>query len=310
MKIAVVLMFSTSTFAQTPGNPEMDTQHSYYYFPIGTSDTGSVGNNQVWDYSNITMDTMALSIIEYRTPSQNELIMEPNANLIATNLYGQINMYLINQDSITNIGFMDEFSGDYIQFDDPNKIFTMPLASNINWNNDLFSCTFNAGSDVKATTKWKISGTGTLITPYSTYQDVNKVSRYSTYEYFLNGVLYGAFNSTEITFFNSNFSKPLINIYSDDETPEGEGFVLIDQQSTASVNDIEQEVVKVFPNPASDHLNFSDNILSVEIRTMEGRVIDQFDGNQPYSLNHLERGNYLFTLRTNTGESTQKVLVM
>lgn len=77
-----------------------------------------------------------------------------------------------------------------------------------------------------------------------------------------------------------------------------------------SMNETEKKQTKIYPNPAKDNLNFSEEVSNIKITDLSGKVITQIS-NSEKSLNvsKLSKGTYIITATTKTGETITKKFI-
>ena len=67
--------------------------------------------------------------------------------------------------------------------------------------------------------------------------------------------------------------------------------------------------VKVFPNPTYGIVNIdADNVVSVEVMDINGRVAATFENTNKVDLSNLTAGTYMLRIQTANGTSVKKVV--
>ncbi|WP_300661033.1 T9SS type A sorting domain-containing protein, partial [Fluviicola sp.] len=82
--------------------------------------------------------------------------------------------------------------------------------------------------------------------------------------------------------------------------------------STAGLADYKQNLFEVYPNPTSNqvHIHFSGSDAELTVYDLQGKVVlkDRIQNQKTVSLEHFERGVYLFDFKNSNGQSVQRVV--
>ena len=82
--------------------------------------------------------------------------------------------------------------------------------------------------------------------------------------------------------------------------------------STAGLADYKQALFEVYPNPTNNRvqINFSGSEAELTVYDLQGKVVlkDQIQNQETISLEHFERGVYLFNFKNSQGQSVQRVV--
>ncbi|WP_374445839.1 T9SS type A sorting domain-containing protein [Epilithonimonas sp.] len=77
-----------------------------------------------------------------------------------------------------------------------------------------------------------------------------------------------------------------------------------------SVNDIKSTTLNIFPNPAKDFLNFSQEISNIKITDLFGKVVQQISNSEKsINVSKLAKGTYIISATTQTGEIIKKKFI-
>jgi hypothetical protein len=86
---------------------------------------------------------------------------------------------------------------------------------------------------------------------------------------------------------------------------------IIKDDLTASVQELDQNESKIYPNPTDGplHISSSTPLKSIEIRSIEGKLIRRFEPLEFIDISELHSGNYLVVLTRENGQRVTKKLV-
>ena len=77
-----------------------------------------------------------------------------------------------------------------------------------------------------------------------------------------------------------------------------------------SSNEIEKPQTKIYPNPAKDNLNFSEEISNITISDLSGKMIQQISSSEKsINVSKLVKGNYIITATSKSGELINKKFI-
>jgi Leucine-rich repeat (LRR) protein len=77
-----------------------------------------------------------------------------------------------------------------------------------------------------------------------------------------------------------------------------------------SVNDINKKEITIFPNPAKDIINLSEEISNITISDLSGKIINQIPNSEKsINVSKLAKGNYIISAKTKTGETINKKFI-
>ena len=79
--------------------------------------------------------------------------------------------------------------------------------------------------------------------------------------------------------------------------------------STVNIKNLKKDI-KLFPNPANDILNFSEEVSNVKITDLSGKVVKETSVlGKSIDVSKLEKGNYIITAKTKRGKFITKKLM-
>ncbi|MFC4165195.1 T9SS type A sorting domain-containing protein [Epilithonimonas zeae] len=77
-----------------------------------------------------------------------------------------------------------------------------------------------------------------------------------------------------------------------------------------AVNDINKIEITIYPNPAKDILNFSQDVSNFRISDLSGKVVKQISSSEKsINVSKLAKGNYIISGKTKTGETINKKFI-
>ncbi len=283
-------------------NPTPGDIFTYEYFDLTAADSGSVGMNQTWDFSDATTldETLTKTFRALTTQEQNDY---PQANLAYTE-DSDPTVYLMNAsaDSLVDLGETD------FMFTNPMVLYKYPIGSTYNFTDNsgitgVPMFTFNG------TMQTFSQGSGTLITPFGTYNNVMKIRRNGVINYTLAGspeqVLVDAY-----VWINADNQTELLTIESSDyvnntETDETSAFFLRNG-AFASVHKISGDVFSLYPNPAHDVVYLKSAVetpVTYKVYSVAGVEVQigKYVAGQGVSTAGLQVGEYILQIETESG---------
>lgn len=283
-------------------NPSAGDVFNYEYFDLTVADSGSVGNNQTWDFSG-AVSTEETGSKTYRALTTQEQVDFPTANLAYTE-GSDATVYLMNAnaDSLTELGDTE------FLFDNPIVLYKYPIGG-------YFSFTDNAGVsqpplvNIYGSVQTFTQGTGTLITPFGTYENVMKVRKKGNMHVTIAGTNEEVLLDSYI-WINPDNKTELLTIESTDyvnDTEQDEMFAFfLKNGAFASVNEIEKNIFSLYPNPANDVVylkSASETPDSYEIYSVAGVLVQsgKYAMNQGISTENLQVGEYILKATTSNG---------
>lgn len=74
--------------------------------------------------------------------------------------------------------------------------------------------------------------------------------------------------------------------------------------------DIEKLQIRIYPNPAKDIINFSEEVSNIKIIDFSGKVVTQISNSEKsINISKLAKGNYIITATTKSGETISKKFI-
>jgi hypothetical protein len=83
-----------------------------------------------------------------------------------------------------------------------------------------------------------------------------------------------------------------------------------DLYCTLAVNETSKKEILLFPNPAENVINFSEEVSNIRISDLSGKVVTQISNSEKsINISELVKGNYIITGTTKTGETINKKFI-
>lgn len=316
----IILSFAIQAQEITDLTPELGAHYVYRELDINLSDTGSVGTNQIWDYSGRPELSSINYTSTYRVPNAMELIDFPNANFVnewyTPKSITQTEYYVINSDSTALLGFeTPEYSSNYL---DPFVEYFLPMNSSTNF---IDTCD-NRNSTIQPsiiTNETSFQGSGTLITPYGTYENALKFKSFRNQFYSFGSSIYPIpFMTVEFYYWlHPEYKTIIFQIFVTDNNEPG-GFdysnLTLMNVSPASIDELSLNSTYLSPNPTSSNFkvisqNEYENFV-YEIVDMNGKQVMSgkgMYGDEIYT-EKLISGIYTIRLVTDTSLKTIKLV--
>lgn len=308
----IILSFAIQAQEITDLTPELGTHYIYRELDVNISDIGSVGFNQIWDYSGKPEISSTNYTSVYREPNSMELIDFPNVNFVNEWFTPQsitdTRYYVINNDSTALLGFENPiYSSNYLE---PFVEYFLPMNSSTNF---IDTCD-NRNSTIQPeiiTNETSFQGSGTLITPYGTYENALKFKSLRKQFYSIGNTISAIpFLTIEFYFWlHPEYKTIIFQIYVTENNEPG-GFdysnLTLMDVSPASIDELSSYSTYLSPNPTSTNFkvisqNEYDNF-DYEIFDFNGKQVmtgNGMNGNEIYT-EKLISGIYTIRLRTNT----------
>lgn len=299
------------SFGQVGTAPIIGSDYLYVPCELTLADTGAVGTGIVWDYSSVTTDELSMDHLIFRTPTSTELASIPSAEFVVQSFGGETKMYASNADSMYIVGLYDQFDDIYVTYDNPAIEWLLPTSNNMTMHSDPFYFYYGGGADITidGATTWFISGQGTLITPYQTYTNVKRASRYTENNAYTSGVFIFGTNAIEIVYFNDDMTIPLMSIYYDDFVDAVTTFVKHEEPTSAGIEDKSMETLLFYPNPATESINLHQQVESYSIISMDGKLITSGKNTGSIDLTALNAGTYILQLSSDQEIRSEKLVI-
>lgn len=283
-------------------NPLPGDVFTYEFFDLTVADSGSIGAGQVWDFSGAVSqgDTYTKTFRTLTTQEQGDY---PGANLAYTE-DGDPTVYLMNAsaDSLADLG---ETS---FTFSNPMVLYKYPMTSTTDFT-DVSGVSGIPGFTFDGTIRTFSQGTGKLITPFGTYNNVIKIRRKGVVNYDLFGsqdqvlvdsyVWINADNRSELLLIESS------DYVNDSEEDEMMAYFL-KNGAFAGVKQISKDAFSLYPNPAQGTVylkSAGETPVSYTIYSVAGAAIRtaNYTASQGISTEGLQPGEYILQVEAASG---------
>ncbi len=309
--------------AQTPDiipNYESGKVNFYHTIGVTASDTGTIGNAQVWDFSNYSY-TSPVWEETHRDLDASEALDYPAAT-VAVQANGTINYYNQSADSTVIVGRYSETNGIGSIFTNYQTEFDSIITYNTLYN-DSFSYQYYSGPNlitVEGNSSWIASAEGELRTPTAIYSNTYKVTRKSTLEFYTQGTLVQTVNATRASWYSENFTSVLMEVEYNDYDNSTVGRFL-ENESFTSVQTLEKDDFLVYPNPSNGvfTIRCEDNgeaLVNITITDVSGRKvftenIENCSGNyeKKIDLTELKAGRYLLKIQKENIKEVKELIM-
>lgn len=295
---------------------------TYTYVRAGTLSTSVIhsGANQTWDLS--TVSGLSQYYIFSNVANSTDPITFSSANLVG-NRVGFESYYSNTINTYSIIG-KKETSVIREIYPDNIDVLKFPITYLDNFNG-TFSGTkefLNPGTTYNrsGTTTMIADGYGALILPYTTVNNVLKVTNTLSYTDSISGALYRTYVDTIITFYNSgtnNYIASVLIRYVDGNFSYKTAEYIVQSELVTGISNIinEKSNVVIFPNPTQDMLTIkSDEMLNkISILDVTGKlvkeIIPSFTLSSNIDVSDLNSGVYFVSYIGESGTGTQKVIL-
>lgn len=298
----IISLFSLFVYAQpvinyADFNPN-GTSNVYTVSPIGFT-TGLSGENQTWNYSNLTLNSSGTttSTVVLSAPFANSF---PEANYFvksSTNGSDFYTIYKLTNTKLETLGITTN-SSVLVNFSpNPQTQFEFPYNYNL-LINDAYSTT----NDPNANDPFSIiyDAYGTLITPFGTYNNVIRTKK-------MDGVfpLY--------TWYTVN---PTLAVLSARFGSGGVNLVTFYEHTNLSINQNKLFEFTISPNPTSNNIAIKNTknlneVINYEIYDLTGRVVKKniANANENINIEELQSGNYVIKISDKNYNSYSQLFI-
>ncbi|MEZ4938163.1 MAG: T9SS type A sorting domain-containing protein [Crocinitomicaceae bacterium] len=289
-------------------NPSIGQSFSYLRF-TWDGNPGTTGANQSWDFSALSGQALAMSYIDPSTaPSASSF----GAANICVNAASQVYQFNNNTSSAQEIIGFYTASGTTV-YSDPEKIMEFPCTYQTTWNDNL-SGTISTGFTRAGTVSGDADSYGTLILPSGTYNNVLRVKIVEDYEDSYQGTpIYMTLNTIYMFYLEGQHS-PILALTHSNTAGQSTYYGNYMDNPVLGTNTIEEENLKIYPNPVKEVLNFSipqtiESNYNVEIYSMTGQQVLNYS--KPIStvdVSDFDSGVYLVILTNGDTVIREKIV--
>ena len=338
MKKIYAILFILSAFGNTKAqytltsasNPVPGDVEAYKILnPTGLFH-GSPGTSQTWNYSAISISTVATTPSTYVAISSvpNNFLF-PGATIGADNGFGSYGVYSNNATKNEYMGYATTTVSNCILFSNPIKYYSLPFTyGSVNPDNFAFSMT---GFTVSGTFTTTGDGTGTLILPSGTHNNVLK-QKYVVYETSNSGTSVDTYTIIESRYYSALSKFPLLVIDTQTQvTTSGTTTVTYNTSGQLNVNvatsitetELQRNGFTIYPNPSSNgliNLNIelgTEQLCELSVFNALGQQVKLFNlgtvplgiQNKNIDLSELESGIYYLKLKAGSNEQSRRLTI-
>lgn len=301
-------------------NYEPGKVNFYHSIDVTLSDTGTIGSNQIWDFSNYPYTSPSWEEV-HRDLDVAEALNYPDAN-VALQKNGAIQYYHQSVDSTVIVGSYSESDGIGTFYTNVETEFDSSIYFNTSYA-DSFSYNYYSGTTlvtVEGYSSWIASAQGELRTPTMIYPSTYKVTTTSVLKFYAQGALVEEVNSTIARWYSENSSSALMEVeYNNyDNITQGR---FLENESFASIQGEEKDKLSIYPNPNNgvftfQYENHPGSKIAIQITDMVGRIVFQEDlellsGKYTEEIDLKEFGAGMYTVSINNGNKrTQNKIII
>lgn len=311
--LSINVMHAQLTLTSTDLNPQYG--ESFGIARSGWINPGSGGTGMTWDLSALTPDfTGTISVLgpDANYPGSTHSLSTTFDDGFVSNEYQTVS----SSDQFLH-GFT--FSGSAATLDyaytDPQQLMQFPLTLSSSFTDDYSGPFSIAGIDGtrSGTVTYTVDGSGTLITPSGTFQNVLRLRLDNTHTD-VSGLGTFTENTTTYLWYKAGIHYPLAYLTEDlNDASYSEGGYLTSWEST-SLESIKSEA-SLLPNPANEIIQIrvdGNTISSVQFTAADGKIVYQSDVEQSemsVDIHTWEAGIYVVQLTLSNGSTIVKRLM-
>lgn len=225
---------------------------------------GPSGTSQTWDHSDLS--SLGPSTITYVTPASTGFASSfPGATVAQpiTVFTGTYEFYNASDTGLFELG--SQSMGNTLFYNNSELLIPFPCSYATTWTDD-FSSTYDLSgqpAERTGTISGEADGTGTLIMPFGTVQNVIRVHITESFQSVLDGTPYFDYSSDHYLYYRPGFHYPILGIYQTISSLSGTQQQLDYSQwvdgADVSVQDLLSNSIgiDVFPNPANEELSIN-----------------------------------------------------
>lgn len=323
--LAIISFVTVSAFAQTVNNfYVLDGANAAgvpYIITSGTANESTTGANVTWDFSGLTADgsatttTMAPTTTQSTTYPGTTLLAQSEGEYNGAGTSVSLNVFTNGSGVITGINLNNMV----LNYSTNNATLgTFPLQYGYT-NTDAVAGTFSAmgyNGTFTGTCVTSVDGYGTITTTLGSVagNTVTRLKVVQTLSLIYLGLPVGTVNQTFYLYYQSGVTYPLarsIN-FAASVPALGYNYSLVGTElygTTAGTDQVTKNTLAVYPNPATDVLHFSNDVLltTVTITDAAGRIVLSGAGND-LNVSGLTAGVYYATAQAAGGKQAVKFI--
>lgn len=245
---------------------------------------GPPGTAQTWDHSDLV--SLGATSFAYVTPASTGVSSSFPGSTVALPIPGVPGSYVFYNSASTGLFQLGaRQTGTTLFYNNAETLFPFPCSYGTTWT-DEFGSNYTSGGQSAVRTgtiTGEADGTGTLILPFGTIQNVIRIHVVENSEDVLSSVPYFTYASDHYVYYKPGFHGPIFGIYQTTSatfgTPSEVNYTQWVDGADVSVQDLLNNSIgiDVFPVPATDELNvlFSSQGGAVDLQVMDaqGRIV-------------------------------------
>ncbi|MES2556659.1 MAG: T9SS type A sorting domain-containing protein [Bacteroidota bacterium] len=272
-RLSIIALLPVSlTHAQTQLHPQVGDQTTYFPVTLTLADTGNVGIAATWDFSQALYEPNEPVDYDYRLPTLNELTLHPEVTVVEEGSNGTKRLL---RDSAT---FLKQYQyvnpqGSVFTYSEPTTLFTFPMQCGATINTTAEVAYFAGVSfEVSEQTTCSVTGTGTLFTPLETFDNVYKLTYQHVRDYYVADTFYTTVHLTEVKWISESENAVVLSIFWNDLNDQTVA-TFLSNSSSAGISSENLSGILVYPNPASDVVNLSEEVDEYVLIDLTGRTV-------------------------------------
>lgn len=305
----ITLGLAATTNAQiTSLNPVAGTAIEYENISLQLADSGAIGENQVWDFTNAGPGDIFTT--SYRLMTSEEQIAYPQANLAVVSDEEGTDFIAASADSLVWYG-----STGNLLYTDPSVMYVYPITTpGYSFSDHQYGSYYSGTTlvEVAGSSHTELQGTGTLILPNGAHDFIYKLKTSRVVDYIVNDAVYEQVIIEKFQWVSESEglvleieSRHFVNGTNPDEVKTR---ALSGQYAVAGLKEVATNHFTAYPNPSASGrvaVTFSENqgALQTTLTSASGQVIENraFSGLQELQFELPAAGTYFLTITTATG---------
>ncbi len=318
--IGVISLDAQITLTSSANTPSVGNSFNYHITNPATFNVMQSGANQTWDFS--TASTAPSPFNYINLASSIEPATYPSANLVESN-GGSENYY---NSTVNAFALEGQLVPGQIRaiFTDPREMLNFPITYPNSFNETFSgtaeiiaaSITYNRGG----TNVMTADGYGTLILPYTTVNNVLKITNVGNYTDMLGVTTIATYVDTLITFYNAttnNFIAGYSVLYANGTLTAQYSYHIDQADLVVGIDDVvtAKNYVTIYPNPAKNVVTIKSNQLldEIHIYDLTGKMMKAIKPSstleQQIKIDDLNAGIYFVKYIDDYGSHSKKMII-
>lgn len=292
-------------YAQTQLHPQVDDQTTYFPVSLTLADSGTTGTMAVWDLSTALYEPNDAINYTYRLPSPNELNLHPEVTVVEEGTNGVKRLLRDSATYLKQYQYVNP-QGSVFTYSQPATLFTFPIQyGTTTATNCEVSYVGGVLFDVLESTVCSVTGSGTLLTPLETFDNVYKLSYHHTRDYYVADTFLTTVHLIEVKWVSEVENAVLASMLWNDLDSQTVA-VFRSSASSAATAELKESTIILYPNPAADLVYLSEEVDEYTVTDQLGRIVLTGKGTV-IDVNNLAKGSYRVRLE-NDGKINDEVI--